>query len=116
MAQQQRFQWHREGESQVWSLGVALWCEALENEGTSHLLEGDLGQRNIKMKKLKDVNKLLGKMQMRQGVEFLHRGNAHGKREVARPGAEVVGSAFPKKRRPTEGGKQRVSFDGNTFV
>lgn len=40
--------------------------KALENEDISHLLEGDLKQKDFKMKKLEYVYKLLGKTQTRE--------------------------------------------------
>lgn len=59
---------------QVWSLrsNSMIWPwrmhpqEALENKDISLLLENDLGQGDFKMKKLKNVYQLLGKMQMRE--------------------------------------------------
>lgn len=63
-----------EDESQVWSLRSNSMVQtpgmhsqkALENEDISHLLEGDLKQKDFKMKKLEYVYKLLGKTRTRE--------------------------------------------------
>lgn len=96
--------------------GVALRCEASEKEGTRHLLEGDLGQGNIEMKKPKDVYKLLGKMQMREGGWIPTRRECTWKGGGGQAQSWGGGVSLPKGKETDRTGKRRVNFGGDTFV